>query len=220
MFLFSLACVNAKELNETDDELSLVLNCYLESATNFDDNVSSTPEVLGNKSQNALSSQAYLVLDNDVGKENIYVGEYNTLVVSVLNKGPDTAKNVKVFNQIPKGLKYIKHTTTKGSFNPKIGIWTIGDLSVGDGKVFLKIITQALTAGEIVNNANLTADTYNLNNNKSYEEEEFDVFERHSKRIEMSKKDAPQTMHATANPIALILISFFAIFVASFSKFK
>ena len=145
-------------------------------------------------------------MDNDADKENVYIGDYVTWIVSVINKGPDTAKNVKVFDQLPNGLKYIRHTATKGIFDPKSGIWDIGDLAVDDGEVFLKITTKAVSAGEMINKANLTTDSNNLNANESYEEEEIDVFEHES---ETFVAKAATSLHPTGNPIFLILLSLF-----------
>ena len=106
----------------------------------------STPAASGAPETNEINSdsqpKSYLILDNDADIENIYIGDYVTWIVSVINNGPDTAKNVKVYDQLPDGLKYIKHTTTKGIFNPETGIWSIGDLSIIDGEVFLNITTK------------------------------------------------------------------------------
>ena len=48
-----------------------------------------------------------MILDNDADNENIYVGELVTWIVTAENKGPDTAKNTKVFDQLPDGLQYL-----------------------------------------------------------------------------------------------------------------
>jgi uncharacterized repeat protein (TIGR01451 family) len=77
------------------------------------------------------------VLDNGADKEDIVVGEEVTWIITASNLGQDTAKNTKVYNKLPQGLKYIKHSTTKGTFNPKTGIWNIGNLSIDDGIVEL-----------------------------------------------------------------------------------
>ena len=133
-------------------------------------------------------------------------------IISVENLGPDTAKNVKVYDQLPEGLKYVKHVATKGTFNPKTGIWDIGDLSVNDGKVFLTITTKALTVGEKINKATLTTDSINLND-ESYEKEEIDVFEHKSYQAKST-----YTLHPTGNPTLLILFSLMGIIMSSKRK--
>ena len=218
--LLSLSCVNANDSNSTDavlefnDDISQEPD--LELSNDGEDNLEITAdeEILSsNESNEKTDSSAYLVLDNDANVENVYIGDYVVWIVSVINNGPDMAKNVKVYDQLPDGLKYIKHTTTKGTFNPKTGIWNIGNLSVEDGEVFLNITVKALSAGEKINKANLTTDSINLNN-ESYEEEEIDVFERHSKDDDDSDNVA-KSLYSTGNPLALVLISLFVIFVTS-----
>ncbi len=158
-------------------------------------------------------SSAYLILDNDADKEDVHVGEYVTWIVSVINTGPGIAKNVKILDQIPDGLKYIKHTTTKGTFDPKTGIWDIGDLSVDD-EVFLYITTLAVSVGEKINRVNLTCDTVNLNND-TYEEEEIDVVE--------NTKDSnggvyENTLKSTGNPLMLVILSLLGCFMSYYKR--
>lgn len=180
-----MSLINAYEINQTD---SLGLN----------DN--SQPSLESNNNQN--SSSAYLVLDNDADVENVYICDYVTWILEVQNFGPDTAKNVKVYDKLPNGLKYVKHSLTKGTFDPNTGIWDIGDLSVEEGLVTLLITTKAIAAGEQINEAYITSDTFN-SNNETFEEEEIDVFDRDSPdEIEFERATF---MHATGNRIFLIL---------------
>lgn len=189
---------------ESEDLLSVSQNdsAVLESSSQKSD-VSSKNE----------DSSAYLILDNDADKENVHIGEYVTWIVSVINTGPGIAKNLKVLDQIPDGLKYIKHTTTKGTFDPKTGIWDIGDLSVDD-EVFLYITTMAVSVGEKINKANLTCDTVNLNNH-TYEEEEIDVAE--------NSKDSNDVVYenklkSTGNPLILVIISLLGCFIGYYKR--
>lgn len=213
IFVLSISAASAQELNATDEELNLNSDDMqkLEVSASENDNEIPNEDILTSDAPTAKNSQAYLVLDNDANVENIHIGEYVTWIVSVINKGPDTAKNVKVYDQLPDGLQYVKHTTTKGTFNPKTGIWNIGDLAVHDGEVFLNITTKALTLGEKINNATITSDTFNLNN-ETYEEEEIDVVE-HERDNDVEKSIV--CLPAAGNPIALILLSFFTLFVTS-----
>ena len=158
-------------------------------------------------------SSAYLILDNDADKENVHIGEYVTWIVSVINTGPGIAKNLKVLDQIPDGLKYIKHTTTKGTFDPKTGIWDIGDLSVDD-EVFLYITTMAVSVGEKINKANLTCDTVNLNN-ETYEEEEIDVVENTKDSNDVVYEN---TLKSTGNPLMLVILSLLGCFMGYYKR--
>ncbi|AMD18147.1 hypothetical protein TL18_09040 [Methanobrevibacter sp. YE315] len=203
-----MTCVGAADSDTSGADLNQDQSQDLK--VNEASNDISSQEANENTSDN--STGAFLILDNDADKENIYIGDYVTWILSVLNLGPDTAKNVKVTDQLPDGLEYTKHTTTKGVFNPETGIWDIGDLSINDGEVFLDIVTKALTAGEKVNKATLTSDTPNLNENGSYEEEEIDVLEDDDDDDNDFTAKA-LTAHVTGNPIVLILLALFTIFI-------
>ena len=226
--LLSLSCVNANDSNSTDVVLEVTDDISQESNLELsDDNedvleITSDVNVLettadeeilsSNESNGKTDSSAYLILDNDANIENVYVGDYVVWIVSVINKGPDIAKNVKVYDQLPDGMEYIKHTATKGTFNPKTGIWNIGNLSAEDGEVFLNITVKALSVGEKINKANLTTDSINLNN-ESYEEEEIDVLEPEDDDNDSDM--VAKSLYSTGNPLALVLISLFIIFVTS-----
>ena len=226
--LLSLSCVNANDSNSTNvvlevnDDVSQESNLELSDDNEdvleitSDVNVLETTadeEILSsNESNGKTDSSAYLILDNDANIENVYVGDYVVWIVSVINKGPDIAKNVKVYDQLPDGMEYIKHTATKGTFNPKTGLWNIGNLSAEDGEVFLNITVKALSVGEKINKANLTTDSINLNN-ESYEEEEIDVLEPEDDDNDSDM--VAKSLYSTGNPLALVLISLFIIFVTS-----
>ena len=221
--LISLTCVSAEDLNGTgmsiDDCDHSNLKAVDESTfSNFDesDSFKSAGENLS-AGQNVAQSEpkSFLVLDNDADIENIYIGDHVTWIVSVINEGPDTAENVRVYDELPDGLIYVSHTTTKGTFDPETGIWSIRNLSVDDGEVFLYITTKAISVGEKINKATLTSDTCNLNENESFEEEEIDVFD-HAVKAHTVKSIA--SLKETGNPIALILLSLFAIFITYKSK--
>ena len=162
----SFTAVSAAQVsNQTVDETA---DTDILEVPQSDEVISST-----NSSENLSSS--YLVLDNDADNEDIFVGEEVTWIITASNLGPDTAKNTKIYNKLPQGLKYIKHSTTKGTFNPKTGIWNIGNLSTDEGIVELWITTLALTNGKMINKAYIVTDSENSNINESYEEEEIDV---------------------------------------------
>lgn len=194
--------------NQIDLGSNEEINLMASSANESSDMVSSS-------NSTNVESGAYLLLDNDADKENINVGDLVTWIISVQNYGPDMSKNTQVHDELPDGLQYLYHTLTKGVFNPDTGIWSIGDLNVEDGKVFLYITCKALTSGEKINKANLTSDTSNLNN-ESYEEEEIDVFDIEDNNNHL--KQSYPTIKA-GNPLFLILIALFG-FVCPCLRFK
>lgn len=211
IFLLTISCVSAIDGNNTDTTLQTnqeSADDTFQASPNESNlqSINSDPDVLFDSS----NASSYLILDNDADIENIHIGEMVTWIVSVVNLGPDTAKNVKVYDKLPDGLEYIKHSTTKGTFNPENGIWHIGNLSIDDGKVYLYITTKAITLGEKVNKAYLTTDTVNLNLNKSYEEEELDVIEEDDDDDDYDKSSL---LYPAGNPVALLLFSVFGIMI-------
>ena len=200
LFAFlSLSAVSASDLNESQT---------LES-NDVEITVAQDSNVLS--SQNELSG-AFLMIDNDAGTENVYVGELVTWTLTADNLGPHIAKNTKVYNQLPEGLQYLYHSSTKGVFDPQTGIWDIGDLKSEDGPVYLHITCKAITSGEKVNKAWITSDTKNLNI-KDYEEEEMDVldYENIYENHDNIKNEVP-ILKSAGNPVFLILMCLFLIF--------
>ena len=171
-------------------------------------------DVLTSNSKENTDSSSYLIIDNDADVENVYIGDYVTWVVSVINKGPGIAKNVKVFDQLPEGMKFINYTATKGTFDSKTGIWDIGDLEV-DQIETLSILTKALTPGEKINKANLTSDTNISNPDECYEEEEIDVLEKmdYSKKIIYSNQ-----LPCVGNPVLMLVLSLMSLLIINIKR--
>ena len=90
------------------------------------------------------------------------LGETLKFIISVDNNGPDDASNVKVNELIPAGLDIISFLPSIGQYDPKTGIWTIGELSVGQ-TASLVIYSTLKATGELLNEATITSSTYNLN---------------------------------------------------------
>lgn len=81
--------------------------------------------------------------------------------------GPDNASNVKISDLLPDGLTYINSTASRGSYNSTSGVWTIGDLGVGE-TVTLTLDTQVTKSNvNITNFVNLTCTEkdWNMTNN-------------------------------------------------------
>ena len=212
--IISIGSVSAADTNATEiDQIGLSSN---EEIISTDSSVNESSDFVSSSNSTNVKSEVYLVLDNDADKENIYVGDLVTWIVCVQNYGPDVSKNTQVHDELPEGLQYLYHSATKGVFNPSTGIWSIGDLTVEDGEVFLNITCKALTSGEKINKADLTSDTSNLNN-ESYEEEEIDVYD--SDDDDNKLKQSYHTIKKAGNPLFLILVAFLG-FVGPCFRFK
>ena len=207
------------DLNDTDDQLTLNSDDEetLAIPTDANDTLSISQDDV---SPSSNQSECDLVIDNDADEEDVYIGDIVHWHVSVFNRGITAAKNVKVMVQLPDGMKYIKHSTTKGTYDPKTGIWDVGNLTEYDAFVFLGIVLKAMTSGEKITSVSITTDSINLNN-YTHEAEEIDVFEKpaHHKSITYHKS-VDAAMHPTSNPIAVMVICLFAIIVTSFRKLR
>ena len=205
--LLSFGVVSASDLS-SENELNAEDSAYAVHS-DINEDSSSENDVFPTNESNEESS-AYLILDNDADNENIFVCELVTWIITAENKGPDTAKNTKVYDQLPDGLQYLYYSSTKGIFNPETGIWDIGDLNVEDGEVSLFITCKAISSGEKVNKAWITTDTKNLNN-ETFEEEEMDVFDYENEYHNNVIKES-SVLKSAGNPLFLIFISLLLIF--------
>ena len=80
--------------------------------------------------------------------------DYVTFTLTAHNYGPNDAANVKVYNTLPKGFKYISNDSN-GKFNTTSGLWAVGPLANGASAI-LHIVAQAM-----ISNATVT-DTANI----------------------------------------------------------
>lgn len=69
--------------------------------------------------------------------------------------------------------------------------------------------------GKMINKAYIVTDSENSNINESYEEEEIDVFEVENK-VSKDVEIVSAKIYATGNPLFLILISIFILFLPRF----
>lgn len=113
--------------------------------------------------------------------------EYKDVIkwtLTVNNSGPDVATNVKVNDVLPEGLIWIADDSN-GAYNPETGIWTIGELAVGES-ITLTIISVANKTGNITNVANVSGDEYDFN--ESNNEDNESVFVNPSADLEIIKE--------------------------------
>ena len=86
---------------------------------------------------------------------NVNVGDETTWTISLTNKGPDDASGVAVTVTPPEQVTYVSHIGL-GDFDPGTGIWTVGDLAVGD-TVLLSVTTTVDEEGTWTCEAEVTA---------------------------------------------------------------
>jgi len=103
-----------------------------------------------------------------VSSKKAFVGEELTWTIIVKNHGPSEAKDVKVKEDLPDSLEFIRAIASKGTFDKNTNIWTIGKLASGD-TVTLEIVTKVLSVGNITNPVEVSTSTpdNNTTNNKA-----------------------------------------------------
>ena len=154
---------------EKDTPVSLVLITQAVKDGNITNVVtanSTTPDSneTNNKANNTTEVKPVCDLEiiKLVSAKKAYVGEELTWTIIVKNHGPSAASDVKVSEDIPDSLRFIKAIGTKGSYNAKTQVWTIGTLE-GGASATLKIVTEVLSVGNITNPVEATTETPDSN---------------------------------------------------------
>ncbi len=96
------------------------------------------------------------------------IGQKVVFAIVAANNGPDTATGATVTDIIESGYTYVSSTTTVGTYNPSIGVWTIGTLHKGAIEN-LTITATVKRSGSYVNTAIITSEVVdgNVGNNTS-----------------------------------------------------
>ena len=129
-----------------------VLNIVAQ-ATSPDAKVTNTATIKGNNydqkycNNNASASvkigpAADLAVKISVSNAHPKYKQKVTFTITAYNYGPMGAKGVTVTLKMPKGFKYVSKDRNI-QYNPKTGIWTIGNLKSGS-KVVLHVVEQAM----------------------------------------------------------------------------
>ena len=153
---------------EVDQPKSLIIitlvNITNKTITNIANVTSDTPDnnTDNNEANNTtnVSPEADLEIIKIVSNKNPHKGDTITWTITVTNKGPDTAVNVKVTDKLPKGLIYVG---SDGDYNPETGIWNVGNLTSGEPKSLVITTIVNITNTTIRNVANATSETYDPN---------------------------------------------------------
>ena len=144
--------------------------------------------------------------------ENVKVGDKIIWTVTVVNHGPDAAKNVRVGDVVFGDVEYISSEASKGLFDPVNGVWTIGDMENGETAV-LTLEFKALSEGTVINAVKVVSDTPDSNEDNNKDDSVVTV-ESNNPAPETPNappsKD-PAKMPATGNPIAIVLLALLAI---------
>jgi len=89
--------------------------------------------------------------------DNIYplVGRTVVFTVVATNNGPNNATGVTVNDMLPAGYTYVSSTTTRGTYVPSTGVWTIGALNNGASETFT-VTAKVNPTGNYLSTATIT----------------------------------------------------------------
>jgi large repetitive protein len=99
---------------------------------------------------------ADLSINKTVAPPRPQVGGEVTFTIVLSNAGPDTAKQVKVRDQLPAGLQYLSSTVSQGSYNAATGMWDVGTIN-NAANATLTIRAKVLSASAGQNIAEVTS---------------------------------------------------------------
>ena len=184
------------------------------------------PNKSNNKDYDVTKPKAKPMADLGIIKvanvEKVKVGDKIIWTITVTNYGPDVAKNVRVKDVTVGDVEYISSRATKGSFDPLYDLWTIGDMEVGD-EVVLTIVAKALSAGTVINTAEVVSDTPDPDKDNNKDKAIVIVKDKPTpdnppKTPKTPTPKTPATMHATGNPIVMVLLALFALVGATLRR--
>ena len=144
------------EITTLVNKTGLLINNANVSADEYDYNASNNKD---NSSINVPPSSD-LEISKLVSTPTPLYNETIKWIIIVKNNGPDTATDVKVDELLPDAFELVRSTTTKGYYIN--GIWSIGDLNIGE-IVNLEIITKVVKTGNFTNNVIVTSNEYDYN---------------------------------------------------------
>ncbi len=99
--------------------------------------------------------QANLGITKTVDNASPVIGSNVIFTITVNNTGPNNATGVMVNDQLPNGYTFINSSVTTGTISNTTGIWTIGNLAVGQIAT-LKITAKVNAAGLYANKATVS----------------------------------------------------------------
>ena len=98
--------------------------------------------------------QVDLSLTKTVNQKKAVVGDVISYIITVKNEGTNPATGVTVKDLMPSGVLYQTNATASGTYDNATGIWTIGNISVGQS-VTLLIAVKTQYQGTFFNRAEI-----------------------------------------------------------------
>jgi len=190
-------------------------NIVVASSTTYDPNMSNNRDKETTTPKDKPGS-ADLEIIKEANKDKVKVGDKIIWTITVINHGPDKAVGVYVKDILKAGdAMLISGDTNTGLFDVNTGIWYIGNMEAGE-TVTLTVAFRALSAGEAVNYAEVNSSTPDPNPDNNKDSSTVVIVDPDVPPVvpgEPSEPSEPSTptMHATGNPIVMVLLALLAI---------
>ena len=161
--------------------------------------------------EGAIMPISNLAIDVEVVKETDDA-IYWSVIAS--NKGPESADTTLVAIDYSNNLEVTNYEADAGDYRVKRGLWDVGSISANESKQLL-IETKKIGNGTYYLEAlTIAEDSYNTNLGRNYDIEI--VIDNPNNNTENNSdvhkvEAAKETLPATANPIALVLLAFLVI---------
>lgn len=101
-----------------------------------------------------------LVMSKTASDLSPVIGTQINFLLSVTNNGPSIANSVSVLDQLPNGYVYVGDDT--GDYNNGTGIWSVGNLNVGQ-TALINITVLVLDTGNYTNTASASSNSVEAN---------------------------------------------------------
>ncbi|WP_083394443.1 DUF11 domain-containing protein [Myroides marinus] len=94
-------------------------------------------------------------IEKEVNKTEVHPGEEIEFTLTATNLGPYKGTNTKVTDLLPSGYTFVSATPSKGTYDEKTGVWTIGDLEAVHETATLKVKAIVKLSGDYTNTATI-----------------------------------------------------------------
>lgn len=108
---------------------------------------------------NITGGSADLSLTKTVNTSTVVKGTAVSFTITVANAGTGVATGVLVNDALPAGLSFSSATTATGSYSSSTGVWTVGNMAVGQSATLTLNATTTLV-GTLTNTATVTSSTF------------------------------------------------------------
>ncbi|WP_407421919.1 hypothetical protein [Methanobrevibacter sp.] len=162
-----------------------------------------------------------LVISKTANVSSILIGDGFKWTINVLNNGPCDAHDVLATDVLPSNVKYVSYEASKGFYDVEGGIWTIGNLTVGESAT-LDLYCIALEEGIITNEVNVICNETDSNLSNNYDNSTVKVIKNETQHpagpVKNMTEDPtgilanPARMSATGNPIAYLIVVIMILF--------